>query len=261
MTEKPQFPATYEGARRLVHRLRDPGGCPWDGEQTADSLKRFFLEECYELVEAIEQRDPRKTAEELGDVLFNLLFQIKIGVEDGTFDEAEVFGTVIEKLVRRHPHVFGDVDVADSTEVKTNWDQIKRGERSGDDASILDGVPRTMPALAYARSVQERAARTGFDWEDADGVIEKLAEEVTELRKAPSQAEIERELGDVLFSLVNAARWMGVEPEEALRHANARFFQRFSAMERTCRRDGVSLPDLSLDRKNELWERAKRAVG
>jgi tetrapyrrole methylase family protein/MazG family protein len=260
MTEKPQFPATYEGARRLVHRLRDPGGCPWDGEQTADSLKRFFLEECYELVEAIEQRDPRKTAEELGDVLFNLLFQIKIGVEDGTFDEAEVFGTVIEKLVRRHPHVFGDVDVADSTEVKANWDQIKRRERP-DDASILDGVPRTMPALAYARSVQERAARTGFDWEDADGVIEKLAEEVTELREAPSQAEVERELGDVLFSLVNAARWMGVEPEEALRHANARFFQRFSAMERTCRRDGVSLPDLSLDRKNELWERAKRAVG
>ena len=261
MTEKPQFPATYEGARRLVHRLRDPGGCPWDGEQTADSLKRFFLEECYELVEAIEQRDPRKTAEELGDVLFNLLFQIKIGVEDGTFDEAEVFGTVIEKLVRRHPHVFGDVDVADSTEVKANWDQIKRRERSGDDASILDGVPRIMPALAYALAVQERAARTGFDWEDADGVIEKLAEEVTELREAPSQAEIERELGDVLFSLVNAARWMGVEPEEALRHANARFFQRFSAMERTCRRDGVSLPDLSPDRKNELWERAKRAVG
>ena len=164
MTEKPRFPATYEGVRRLVHRLRDPGGCPWDAEQTADSLKRFFLEECYELVEAIEERDPRKTAEELGDVLFNLLFQIKIGVEDVTFDEAQVFGTVVEKLVRRHPHVFGDVDVADSTEVKANWDQIKRRERSGDDASILDGVPgpcRPWPTPGRSRRGRRGPASTG----------------------------------------------------------------------------------------------------
>jgi len=261
MTEQDRFPATYEGLRQLVERLRGPDGCPWDREQTADSLKRVFLEECYELIEAIEQDDPRKTSEELGDVLFNLVFQIKIGIENEAFSEEGVFGAVIEKLVRRHPHVFGDVRVADSTEVKANWDQIKRSERTDDDASILDGVPKTMPALSYAQAVQDRAARTGFDWEDAGGMIDKLVEEVRELRAAGSPAEIESEFGDVVFSLVNAARWMGVEAEEALRHANARFFRRFAAMERLGRQDGVSLSELPLDRKEELWQRSKKLVG
>ncbi len=258
MTEQDRFPATYEGLRQLVDRLRGLDGCPWDREQTAESLKRVFLEECYELIEAIEQDDPRKTAEELGDVLFNLVFQIKIGVEDEAFGEDQVFGAVIEKLVRRHPHVFGDVQVADSTEVKANWDRIKRGERTEDDASILDGVPKTMPALSYAQAVQDRAARTGFDWEDAGGVIDKLVEEVQELRAAGSPAEIEGEFGDVVFSLVNAARWMGIDPEQALRHANARFFQRFAGMERLSRGAGFSLSELPLDRKEELWQRSKR---
>ena len=260
MTEQDRFPATYEGLRQLVERLRGPNGCPWDREQTADSLKRVFLEECYELIEAIEQDDPMSTAEELGDVLFNLVFQIKIGLENEMFGDEQVFGVVIEKLVRRHPHVFGDVRVADSTEVKTNWDQIKLAERT-DDASILDGVPKTMPALSYAQAVQERAARTGFDWEDTDSVIDKLVEEVRELRAAGSSDEIEAEFGDVIFSLVNAARWMGLDAEQALRHANARFFRRFSSMEMLSRQDGVSLTNLSLNRKEELWPRTKKLLG
>ena len=261
MSDQESYPSTYDGLVQLVERLRGMDGCPWDREQTRSSMKRLFLEECYELVESIEQADTKQLIEELGDVLFHLVFQVRIGKESGEFTQDQVFGTLIEKLVRRHPHVFGDVQVADARDVKQNWDAIKREERAGTDASILDGAPRRMPALSYAHAIQERAARTGFDWDDPRGVLAKLDEELDELQKARSAGEREQELGDLLFSLVNVARWMGADAEGALRHANSRFYQRFASMERLSRERGLSFPELSLDEKESLWQEAKRLVG
>ncbi|CAI7989180.1 Nucleoside triphosphate pyrophosphohydrolase, partial [Geodia barretti] len=196
-------------------------GCPWDRDQSADSLKHLFLEECYELVEAIEEGDVEKIAEELGDVLFHGASQIQIAEEQGDFSGADVFRQVIEKLVRRHPHVFGDAVVEDPEEAVPRWDQIKRQEMAGTDRSILDGVPKAMPAMGYAQAVQGRAARMGFDWDAYPGVLDKVVEELRELETAESDDAREMELGDLLFSMVNASRWMGIEAETALRRPTA----------------------------------------
>jgi tetrapyrrole methylase family protein/MazG family protein len=260
MSADERFPATYDGVLQLLGRLRGPGGCPWDREQTHESMKEMFLEECYELVEAIEQGDTAKMVEELGDALFHVMFQAHIGEETGEFTQEQVFAALIEKLVRRHPHVFGDMQVSGAGEVLANWDNLKRQEKEGTDASILDGVPRTMPSLAYAQAVQRRAARAGFDWDDFRGVLEKVAEELAELEGAQSGDERERELGDLLFSMVNAARWLGVDAESALRHTNARFYRRFVEMERLSRERGLSFAELSLDEKEALWQEAKRGT-
>ena len=251
------YASTYEGLLELVERLRGPDGCPWDREQTRDSLKGLFLEECYELVEAIEQDDPEKLVEELGDVLFHVAFQLQIAREKGEFAQERVFETLVDKLVRRHPHVFGDAEAADAGEVLENWDAIKRREMSGTDSSILDGVPRTMPGLSYAQAVQDRAARMGFDWEDYRGVLDKVAEELRELDEAQSEPKREGELGDLLFSVVNAARWLGVDAEGALRHSNARFYQRFTAMEKLSHQRGLSFPELPMGEKEALWQEVK----
>ena len=256
-----QYPGTYQGLIQLIERLRGPGGCPWDREQTPESLKRLFLEECYELIEAIEQDDTQKLIEELGDVMFHVAFQIQIGKEADQFTHEQVLESLVAKLIRRHPHIFGDVRVADAREVEANWDVIKREEKTAGDASILDGVPRQMPALSYAHAIQERAARAGFDWEEFGGVLEKVAEELGELGQVRSAAERETELGDLLFSIVNATRWLGVDSEETLRHANARFYRRFATMEKLSRQRGLSFPDLSLDEKEALWQEAKRLEG
>ena len=261
MSEDPKYPSTYDGLHLLVERLRGSDGCPWDREQTRDSMKRLFLQECYELIEAIEQGDAQKMVEELGDVLFHLAFQVRIGEEVGELTREQVLRSVIEKLVRRHPHVFGDMQVSDIRELKANWDAIKRDEKMDKDASALDGVPRQMPALSYAQEIQERAARTGFDWDDVQGVLDKAAEELSELRDARSQAERESELGDVLFSMVNLARWLSVDAEETLRRANARFYGRFNSMERLSRERGVAFADLSPDEKEALWQEGKRLEG
>ena len=251
------YPYTYGGLNQLVRRLRGLDGCPWDREQTRESLKEKLLEECYELVEAIEEGDPSKLAEELGDVLFHVVFQIHMAAESGEFQPERVYGSVIRKLVRRHPHVFAGASVNDTEELLANWDSIKRSERAGTGASALDGVPRTAPALSYAQEVQKRAARAGFDWDEYAGVVQKVAEELTELESAGSDAEREAELGDLLFSVVNAARWLGVDAEGALRHANARFHDRFSAMEKLSLDRGHSFVDLPMEEKDALWEEAK----
>ena len=251
------YPHTYEGLDQLVRRLRGPDGCPWDREQTHDSLKGKLLEECYELVEAIEEGDASDLAEELGDVLFHVVFQIHVAAQNGEFQPERVFGSVIRKLVRRHPHVFGDAKVADSEELLASWDSIKRRERAGTGASLLDGVPRTAPALSYAQEAQRRAARAGFDWDDYAGVVQKVAEELAELESAGSDAEREAELGDLLFSVVNAARWLGVDAEGALRHANSRFYARFAVMERLSLDRGLSFAELPMEEKDALWEEAK----
>ena len=252
------FPSSFEGIQQLVATLRSPGGCPWDREQSADSLKHLFLEECYELVEAIEEGDVEKIAEELGDVLFHGASQIQIAEEQGDFSGSDVFQQVIEKLVRRHPHVFGDDVMENAEEAVPRWDEIKRQEMAGTDRSILDGVPKAMPAMGYAQAVQGRAARRGFDWDDYAGVLEKVAEELRELEEVENDDAREMELGDVLFSVVNASRWMGIEAETALRKSNRRFYSRFTTMERLARDRSLDFESLSLDEKEDLWQEAKR---
>lgn len=254
------YPGTFDGVVQILQRLRGPDGCPWDREQTRDSLKSQFLEEAYELIEAIEQGDTEKIIEEIGDVILHVVYQVQIGEEAGEFNRERVFQTLVEKLLRRHPHVFGDASVADSDEAVTKWQAIKQQERADTGASILDGAPKQMPALSYAQAIQERAARVGFDWEDLQGAMDKITEELEELEQAQSDSERESELGDVLFSIVNAARWQGIDAESALRHSNARFYQRFVTMERLSRENDQSLPDLSLDEKEALWQEAKRLL-
>ena len=255
------YPGTFDGVVQLLQRLRGSDGCPWDREQTRDSLKSQFLEEAYELIEAIEQDDTEQMVEELGDVLLHVAFQVQIGEEAGEFNRENVFQALVKKLLRRHPHVFGDVEVADADEVVSKWQAIKQQERADTGASILDGAPKQMPALSYAQAIQERAARTGFDWEDLRGALDKISEEMEELEQAQSDSERESELGDVLFSIVNAARWQGIDAESALRHSNARFYQRFVTMERFSRERGLSFSGLSLDEKEALWQEAKRLEG
>ena len=253
------FPNTFDGIHKLTSTLRGPDGCLWDKEQTPESLKHLFLEECYELVEAIEQGDAVKIVEELGDVLFHAAFQIAIAEETGAFTGEDVFRGIIEKLVRRHPHVFGDVVMEDASQAVPRWDRLKRQEIAGTGRSILDGVPKAMPSLGYAQAVQGRAARMGFDWDEYGGVIAKVAEEVRELESAGSDSEREQELGDLLFSLVNASRWLGIEAETALRGTNRKFYARFTAMERTARERGLDMDTMSLDAKEDLWQQAKSA--
>ena len=253
-----EFPTTFDGLMRLVARLRGPDGCPWDEEQTRRSMGRYVLEECYELLEAIDEGDAEDMAEEIGDVMFHLAFQIQLGKEEGAFDEARVLRAIIDKLTRRHPHVFGDTEVSGAREVHDNWQVLKRAEHGGAELSALAGVPREMPALSHAQAIQERAAGVGFDWEDAGGVLQKVAEELAELEGAGSQEEKEAELGDVLFSIVNASRWMGIDAEGALRRASTRFRRRFAHMERLGRERGSPFAGLTLDQKEALWEEAKR---
>jgi len=257
MSQTETFPSTYDGLLQLVQHLRGPGGCPWDREQTHQSVKRQLLEECYELVEAIELGDTAMLVEELGDMLFHLVFQMQIGFEAGEFTQEQVFKLLNEKLVRRHPHVFGSEKISDATEVEARWDTIKQGEARRIDASVLDGVPRQMPALSYAQTIQRRAARAAFDWEDFQGVLRKVVEELEELESVESQSERESELGDLLFSIVNVCRWLGVDAEGALRQTNNRFYQRFVAMEKACRERELSFTELSLDEKEALWQEAK----
>jgi tetrapyrrole methylase family protein/MazG family protein len=255
----PDFPATFDGLLQLVKRLREPGGCPWDREQTRQTMTRFVMEECYELIDAMDADQPREIAEEIGDVAFNLAFQIQLAKENGEFSEGDVFGTVIEKLTRRHPHVFGDVEASTSDEVLDNWRQIKKAERGGNQGALA-GVPAGMPALAHALTIQERAAGVGFDWEDPEAVLLKVNEELEELAGADTSQEREAELGDLLFSIVNAARWMDIDPEAALRGTAHRFRQRFRSMEQMADKDGQILAQLDLEQKEALWQRAKSAT-
>lgn len=256
----PTYPSSFGGLMELVTHLRGPDGCPWDREQTRASMRSNVREECHELLDAIDEDDAVKLVEELGDVLFHVAFQMRLGVESGEFNERDVFVGVIGKLVRRHPHVFADADVADSDEVLSQWHAIKRQERSDEGASALDGVPASLPALAHAQALQERAARVGFDWDDLSGVVRKVAEEVDELQRAETGAEREAELGDLLFSLVNVCRWLQTDAESALRASASRFHRRFQVMERISGDRGLTFETLPLDDKEALWQEAKGRV-
>lgn len=242
----------------VLARLRGPGGCPWDQEQTHDSLKRSLLEESYEVLEAIDNKVPARLTEELGDVLLQVLFHAQIAAEAGDFTVDDVVESLRDKLVRRHPHVFGDVTVKDAREVEANWERLKQQEREEEtDVSALGNVPASTPALAYGQLIQDRAARAGFDFDDIDGVLDKVVEEIKEMEDATSQEERAGEFGDLLFTLVNVGRWMGFHAEDALRQANARFHGRFLEMERIASERGVSFPDMSMQQKEDLWQQAK----
>ncbi len=240
----------------VVRRLRSPQGCPWDREQTHASLRATMLEEAYEVLEAIDEQSMPKLREELGDVLLQVLMQSEIATQAGDFTVGDVADAVREKLVRRHPHVFGATVVSGSEEVVRNWEALKAVEYGRE--SALDGVQRSLPALQWAWSLQRRAANVGFDWPNVDGALDKVREELEELREAPTVEAREAEFGDLLFSLVNVARKLGMNPEDALRAATGRFEARFRIMEQKAKAEGQDLKDLPLDELDQYWEAAKR---
>ena len=246
----------------IMEKLRGPGGCPWDREQTMKTLRPYVLEETYEVLEAIDSGDPREHREELGDLLLQIVFQSQLSREEGRFDFADVANAISDKLVSRHPHVFGDTHVKDADAVLRQWAALKREEKKarGRGESVLEGVPREMPALARADRLTEKASRVGFDWPDAGGAREKVDEEIRELDEAIRSGDrdaMEHELGDALFALANLSRKIGVAPEEALRGAVARFVTRFSHVERELARRGVPPGSATLAEMNALWEEAK----
>jgi tetrapyrrole methylase family protein / MazG family protein len=243
----------------IIAKLRAPDGCPWDRKQTHSSLREYLLEETYEALDALDNNDFAELRQELGDILLQIMLHSQIAQESGEFTLAEVIRDINSKLIRRHPHVFADVQVKNAEEVTQNWEAIKKKERQSQ-ASMLDSVPKQMPALAYSQDIQRRAAQTGFDWENIDGVIDKLTEEVQEFKKSVNQEEKNEEFGDLFFTLVNIARRMGVEPESSLRSANRKFYTRFSYMEKLCRERGQELGKLSFDEQNKLWDEAKQAT-
>jgi tetrapyrrole methylase family protein/MazG family protein len=250
-------PGRLDTLVNIIAKLRAPDGCPWDREQTHSSIRGNLLEECYEVLEALDSGDSEKLGIELGDLLMQIVFHAQIADEAGEFDIDDVIQNISRKLINRHPHIFGSVRAKDAGEVMVNWEAIKKEER-GHGVSMLENVPGQLPALSYSQEVQERVARVGFDWQSVDGVIEKLAEEVSELNQAESQEQRESEFGDLLFTLANIARRMGVDSESALRQANRKFYRRFSYMEELCRQRGLDFSQLSFDQQNALWEEAKR---
>ncbi len=255
---------TFADLVAIMARLRAPGGCPWDREQSFESLRAFVIEEAYEVVQAIDDGDRRELAEELGDLLLQVVFLAELGREEGSFSIDDVTEAICAKLIRRHPHVFGDEAVADTEELLRNWERIKQEERAekgaageGEEAKgRFDGIPLAMPALMRALQISERVVRLGFDWPDLDGVVEKVGEEVRELAATGDAAERELEFGDLLFTLVNAGRHLGLDAEQALRRANAKFVARFTALEQQVAAEGGDLQELT----PEAWERRWQAV-
>ena len=244
----------------IVERLRSPGGCPWDREQTHASLKRNLLEECYEVLEAIDNNNPVKLSEELGDILVQVVFHSQMAREAQEFSVEDVLSVVNQKLVRRHPHVFGDAVASDAREVERNWEELKQQEEEAR-KSPVEGIPRELPALTYAQLMQDRVSRVGFEWDDVSGVLNKVVEEVNELKVAPSDEERAKEMGDLLFTIVNLARWLGIHAEDALRQANARFQGRYTTMESLASERGLDFPQLPLEEKEKLWQEAKGITG
>jgi tetrapyrrole methylase family protein / MazG family protein len=250
----------------IMARLRGPDGCPWDREQTLQSLRPYVLEETYEVLEAIEDGDPDAHREELGDLLLQIVFQAHLAQEKGDFDFADVAQAISDKLVSRHPHVFGTSQVKDAEEVLKQWAALKKKEKEakGGGKSVLEGVPRDMPALARAERLTEKASRVGFDWPDAGGARQKVDEELGELDEAIRGGDphrIEDELGDVLFAVANLSRKLAIPPEEALRRCVGRFVRRFQFVEEELERAGVPHGQATLQQMDALWETAKRALG
>jgi len=250
---------SFTALKEIIARLRGPDGCPWDKKQTHASLRPFLVEESYEVLQTLDEGVPEKLRDELGDLLLQIMLHAQIAAESGQFDVDDVVRGISHKLIHRHPHVFGSQKVKDVVEVEQNWEALKQEEREGE--SILAGMPEQMPALAYSQSMQRRVAGVGFDWDKVEEIIDKLAEEVAEIKQAPNQQEKANEFGDLLFTLANIARRLDIDLEIALRSANQRFYRRFAHMEEVCRERGLDLASLSLDEQNALWEEAKQRIG
>src|ERR1700737_4841355 len=261
----------FEKLVALQARLRAPNGCPWDREQTHSTLRTYLIEEAYEVLDALESGEDAKFAEEMGDLLLQVVFHSQIATEQGRFTVADVIREVHEKMVRRHPHVFGEKRAKDAAEVLKNWEQIKAQERQAESssepsktrqpASLLDGVARNLPGTLEGLQLTRKAARIGFDWDDIRGIFDKMREECAELQHAldaKDERKVEEELGDLLFAAVNLARFVRVDPEIALKHANAKFSRRLREMERLAAAKGHALADLPRTEMESLWEAAKR---
>ena len=258
-----ESPADFEALRLVMARLRDPEtGCPWDREQTPLSLRKYVIEEAYEVVEAIDSGSASKLSEELGDLLLQVVFHAQLASETGAFALPDVTQKIVEKLIRRHPHVFGAVTVTGSDEVLTNWEQIKRAEPGYEDRrSILDGIPPALPALMRALEVSRRVVKVGFEWPGIGEVLDKVEEEIAELRAEIALGNAERtsdELGDLLFTLVNVARQLKIDPEDALHRMITRFAKRFGAIERSAADTNRAVSDLTLAEMESVWQAAKR---
>ena len=255
------MPTSFDTLLETMRRLRDPeGGCPWDAQQTHASLRGSLLEETYEALDAMASGERAHIIEELGDVLLHVIFHAQIGSDEGEFTMEDIVTQLNTKLVRRHPHVFGDASAQTSEEAIGQWEQRKAEERTakGEDArSMLDGISRSMPALAYAQAALGRARRAGFDWDSPDTVFDKVAEELSELRAEDSPQRQEEEFGDLMLALVGAAHRMGIDAEEASRGANGRFYARFHRVEDAVRAENATLAEMPMERKLALWERAK----
>ena len=251
---------TFDQLLSIMQKLRAPGGCPWDAEQTHESLTRYLLEETYEVIEAIDEKSPQHLKEELGDLLLQSIFHSVIAEESGDFTIAEVISTLCEKLIRRHPHVFGNIEIKDSNHQIENWENIKRLEKGDERPSALSGVPDHLPALLKAHKIGEKASRVGFDWEHADQVFAKVMEELHEFEEAwagGNPTRMEDELGDLLFAIANLGRFLNLNPEEALRKTITRFQKRFSYVEAELLRKGVPMQNATFEEMDTLWEKAK----
>jgi tetrapyrrole methylase family protein/MazG family protein len=252
---------SFEAFQEIVAALRAPDGCSWDREQTHQSLRTHLLEEAYETLTALDSEDPAKMAEEFGDLLLQIVLNAQIASEEGEFNMAEVLKGIYDKIIRRHPHVFGDVQLDGVQGVLKNWEKLKATERETNGEAgkgLLDGVPLALPALIQAQEYQDRAARVGFDWPQIEGVLDKIAEEIQEVKEATNGEELTDELGDLFFALVNLARWKKVDAESALRATNLRFKRRFAYVEQGARGQGKKVSELSLDEMESLWQEAKR---
>ncbi len=257
----------FEKLVGVMARLRAPGGCPWDREQTHATLRTYLIEEAYEVLDVLDGADDVKFAEELGDLLLQIVFHAEMAEEEGRFNIVDVIREIYEKMIRRHPHVFGEKQARDAAEVLRNWEVIKREERAAKGAaeeekslSVLDGVARSLPGLLEGYQLTQKAARIGFDWENVDGIFEKLQEETEELRQVLEKRgskEIEGEVGDILFAAMNLARFLKIDPEIAMKRASGKFARRFQEMERIAREEGKTLGEVERGRMEELWDEAK----
>jgi tetrapyrrole methylase family protein / MazG family protein len=252
--------SSFERFQEIIAHLRSPEGCPWDRKQTHQSLRQFLLEEAYEVLEAVDEGDPRALAEELGDLLLQVMLHTQIAIDNGDFTMSDVLRAINEKMIRRHPHVWSDVHADDADQVVTNWEALKRQEkhdRNGAE-SLLASIPKGLPALLQAHQYQVRAAKVGFDWDDVADVRAKVDEELAEINAALGDPdELAKEVGDLLFALVNWARWLGVEPENALREANSRFSRRFQYVEQAASASGKAMSEHTLEELDAYWNEAK----
>ncbi|OGW48949.1 MAG: nucleoside triphosphate pyrophosphohydrolase [Nitrospirae bacterium RBG_19FT_COMBO_42_15] len=251
----------FNNLLKIMSKLRGKKGCPWDKEQTRESLKPFIIEEAYEVIEAIDEKSPEKLKEELGDLLLQVVFHAQLAKEKKEFDMEDILTTLEEKLIRRHPHVFGDVSYEDAKEVLVQWEKIKKEEKANiERESMLDSVPKELPALLRAHRLQDKASRVGFDWKHIDDVFAKVEEEIKEFKGAVKDKkadEIEDELGDIFFALVNVARFLEINPEDALRKTISKFISRFRYIEEKAKEAKRELSDMTLEEMDKYWDEAK----